>query len=62
MSVFDWIFDAANDVIDLYFVQSDLYDIDITEAERCKMAHYDSMASENDQPDDDPRPMGMRQY
>jgi hypothetical protein len=36
---------ASEDVIDLYFVLSDLVDINLTEAEICETAHYDAFAS-----------------
>ena len=37
---------ARTDIIDLYFIVSDLVDIPISEAERCQTAYYDSMATE----------------
>ena len=36
---------ANEDVIDLYFILSDLVDIDLTEAEKCETAYFDSLAS-----------------
>lgn len=37
--------DAAQDVIDAYFIQTDLKDVNLSDAERSQSAHYDSMAS-----------------
>ena len=47
MSIFDWVFDrmASEDVIDLYFVLSDMVDVNLTEAEICESAYFDSMAN-----------------
>ena len=48
MSAFmDWVIDtlASEDIIDLYFIVSDLVDIPISEAERAETAFYDSMAT-----------------
>jgi hypothetical protein len=36
---------ASEDVIDLYFIWSELVDIDISEAEIYETAHYDAFAS-----------------
>ena len=36
---------AGNEVIDLYFVLTDLKDIPISEREACETAYYDSAAS-----------------
>jgi hypothetical protein len=36
---------ASEDVIDLYFVLSDLVDINLTEDEICESACFDSLAS-----------------
>lgn len=36
---------ASQDVLDLYFVLSDLIDIPISEAESCETAYFDAMAS-----------------
>jgi len=40
----NWIADqlASIDVIDLYFIKSDLYDVDISEEEACETAHFDA--------------------
>jgi len=45
----NWIADtfAKTDVIDLYFILSDLVDIPISEAELCETAYFDAMASES---------------
>lgn len=47
MSFVNWMFDslASEDVIDLYFILSDLVDINLTEAELTESACFDSMAS-----------------
>ena len=47
-AVLNWFTDtmASSDIIDLYFVVSDLKDIPISEAERAETAYYDSMASQ----------------
>jgi hypothetical protein len=48
MSTFvNWVVDtlARQDVIDLYFILSNLVDINLTEAEICKTAYYDALAS-----------------
>jgi hypothetical protein len=47
MSFVNWVLDsiAGDDYLDLHFVVSDLVDINITEAEICEIAHFDSMAS-----------------
>jgi hypothetical protein len=40
----NWVADrfASSDIIDLYFVLSDLVDIHLTEAERCEAAYFDA--------------------
>ena len=45
-AILNWFADtmARTDVIDLYFIVSDLVDLTITDAERCQTAHYDAMA------------------
>ena len=48
MSAFmDWVIDtlASEDIIDLYFIVSDLIDIPLSEAELAETAFYDSMAT-----------------
>jgi hypothetical protein len=48
MSTFiNWVIDtlASEDVIDLYFILTDLVDIPISEAEQCETAYFDAMAS-----------------
>ena len=47
MSFVNWVIDtlASEDVIDLYFVLTDLVDIDLTEDEIYETAHYDAFAS-----------------
>ena len=47
MSFFNWMVDsmASEDVIDLYFILSDLVDIELTEAEIYESACYDSLAT-----------------
>ena len=47
MSLINWVIDslASEDVIDLYFVMSDLVDLDLTEAEQVESACFDSLAS-----------------
>ena len=47
MSIVNWVINslAGEDIIDLYFVMSDLIDIDLTEAEIYESASYDSLAS-----------------
>lgn len=44
----NWISDqlASSDVIDLYFVVTDLVDVPISEAEACETAHYDAECTE----------------
>ena len=46
--LFNWVSDrfASSDIIDLYFVLSDLVDIPLTEAERCETAYFDSLATQ----------------
>jgi hypothetical protein len=43
----NWVADrfASSDIIDLYFVLSDLADIPLTEAERCETAYFDALAT-----------------
>ena len=43
----DWVADKfpASDIIDLYFVLSDLVDIPLTESELCETAFYDAFAT-----------------
>jgi hypothetical protein len=67
MSIVNWVINslAGEDIIDLYFVLSDLKDIDITEAEATEAAYFDSMANHTagSQGDDDSGiPMGKRVY
>jgi len=47
MSFVNWMIDslASEDVIDLYFILSDLVDIHLTEAEMCESACFDALAS-----------------
>ena len=47
MSIVNWVINslAGEDIIDLYFVLSDLVDIPITEAEAAETAYFDSLAS-----------------
>ena len=51
--LFNWVTDrfASSDIIDLYFVLSDLVDVLITDEERCETAYFDSMAAEGTQGD-----------
>lgn len=44
---FTWVADrfTSSDIIDLYFVLSDLVDIPLTEAERYETAYFDSLAT-----------------
>ena len=46
MSFVNWVIDslASEDVIDLFFILSDLIDIQLTETERIETACYDSLA------------------
>lgn len=46
-NVLNWVADtfARTDIIDLYFIISDLVDIPISEAEAAQSAHYDAFAS-----------------
>ena len=37
---------ASSDVIDLYFILSDLVDIPLTEVEKCETAYFDSLATQ----------------
>jgi hypothetical protein len=43
----NWVADtlARSDIIDLYFIVSDLIDIPISEAEACETAYFDAMAT-----------------
>jgi hypothetical protein len=45
--IFSWVADrfTSSDIIDLYFIVSDLVDIPLTEAELCETAYFDSLAS-----------------
>ena len=45
-AILNWFADtmARTDIIDLYFIVSDLIDIPLSEAELCQTAFYDSMA------------------
>lgn len=47
MSFVNWMINslASEDVIDLYFILSDLVDINLTEAEMCESACLNSLAS-----------------
>jgi len=45
MSFLELIWDAAHDVIDSYFIQSELVEVNLTDAERCETAFYDSLAT-----------------
>ena len=52
----NWVADTftRSDIIDLYFIISDLVDLPITEAELCETAYFDALAmntlSEADRP------------
>ena len=47
MSFVNWVIDslASEDVIDLYFILSDLVDIELTEAEIAENACFDALAN-----------------
>lgn len=47
MSIINFLIDSlpSEDVIDLYFVLSDLKDINLTDAEMCESASLDSLAN-----------------
>ena len=47
MSLVNWMIDsmASEDVIDLYFILTDLVDLNISEAEMNESSCYDSLAS-----------------
>jgi len=47
MSFVNWVIDslASEDVIDLYFILSDLVDIDLTDAEIAESACFDALAN-----------------
>ncbi len=66
MNFINWIIDslASSDVIDAYFIQSDLVDINLTEAELCEIACFDALATDivNKKCKKDKRPMGKRVY
>jgi hypothetical protein len=42
---------AKNDIIDAEFIQSDLKDVYLTDAEKSEISFYDSMANRSDQSD-----------
>ncbi|MFC1996748.1 hypothetical protein ACFLXI_03960 [Chloroflexota bacterium] len=50
MSFVNWVYDtlASEDVIDLYFILSDLVDINLSDVEICESAYCDSLASAAD--------------
>ena len=53
----NWVADtfSRSDIIDLYFILSDLVDIPITEAELCESAYFDALAQHTiDNNDGDP--------
>jgi len=48
MSTFvNWVIDsfASDEVIDLYFILSDLVDIELSDTEICETAYFDSLAT-----------------
>ena len=47
MSFINWIVDhlSSEDVIDAYFIISDLVDINLTDEEMCESASFDSLAN-----------------
>jgi hypothetical protein len=47
MSFVNWVIDslASEDVIDIYFILSDLVDIDLTAEELCETAYFDALAT-----------------
>lgn len=48
MSTFvNWVIDslASDEVIDLYFILSDLVDIELSDAEICETAYFDALAT-----------------
>jgi hypothetical protein len=44
----NWFIDsmASEDVIDLYFILTDMVDINLTDAEICQTAYYDALATQ----------------
>lgn len=66
MSFVNWMIDslASESVIDLYFILSDLVDINLTDVEICETAALDSLASATvmDQSGDKSIPIGKQVY
>lgn len=58
----NWVADtfARSDIIDLYFIISDLVDIPLSEAELCETAYFDALATAavNDHRDNGLTPLG----
>jgi len=53
---------AGSDVIDSYFIMSDLKEINLTQEERTQTAFFDSQANDSKRQDNDPRPIGKQVY
>ena len=66
MSFVNWIFEtiASEDVIDSYFILSDLADIYLTDADHCEISYYDSMANTKgrEQPLEHHTPIGKQVF
>jgi len=66
MSFVNWVIDTLvnEDVIDLYFILSDMFEINLTDEEVTETALNDAMCNDvhRRRGDDDPRPMGKRVY
>lgn len=57
MSIVDWFVD----VIDSFFIESNLYDVDMSEAELCERASFDSLTDYSVQKcTDDDTPIGKQ--
>ena len=61
MGLINWVLDAASDIVDSYFVQTDLVDVEVSEEEHYETAHYDSMCQDTGQGRPDV-PLGKRVY
>lgn len=66
MSFINWVIDAlaSEDVIDLYFILSDLVDVPISDDEAYETAYFDAKArhTAHNHKGDDNIPMGKRVY
>jgi hypothetical protein len=62
MKLIDWVIETTNDVIDAFFIQSNLVDVKLTDTEMVEKAALDELTNETLRraKNDDSRPIGKK--